>query len=61
MDRRAITSAVIFLVVAAIVLVVLQYILHVQGAILKVALGIIIGAIVAGVAYTVVLKPTASA
>jgi hypothetical protein len=61
MDRQVITSAVIFLVVAAIVVVVSKYVVHVQGAVLKVALGIIIGAIVAGVAYMVVLKPTASA
>jgi hypothetical protein len=57
---RTITAIVIFIVTYAIVLGVLQFIVHVAGAILKLGIGAVIALIAAGIAYAVVKGTTAS-
>jgi hypothetical protein len=51
MNRNMIITAVVFLVAGAITLGVLQFILHVQGAVLKLAIGVVIALIAGGIAF----------
>ncbi len=53
MNRNMIITAVVFLVSGAITLGVLQYILRVQGAVLKLAIGVVIALIAGGIAFFV--------
>ena len=57
MNRRTLIAAAVFAIIAVLVVVIMQYVLHIHGGALKVAVGIVIGAIVGGVAYMTVLKP----
>ncbi len=59
MDRRALTTAVVFVIVGAIALALMQFVLHVQGAVLKLVIGIVVGLIAAAIAYYFT-KPTAT-
>jgi riboflavin transporter FmnP len=56
-NRRLIIAAVAFVIVGAVVLALLQYVLKVQGAVLKLIIGIVIAAIAAAIAYMVVKNP----
>ena len=56
MNRRTIITVVVFLVVGAVVLGLLQYVLKVQGAVLKLAIGVIVAVIAAGIAYMITPK-----
>ena len=49
--NRQIMVAVAFVISAAIVLAILQYVIHMQGAILKLIIGVVVGLIVAGIVF----------
>ena len=49
-----------FVVSAAIALGILQFVVHLQGAVIKLAIGIVVGLIVAGIAFFVVKEPVKS-
>jgi membrane protein DedA with SNARE-associated domain len=53
MNRNMIITAVVFLVAGAVTLGVLQFILHVQGAVLKLAIGVVVALIAGGIAFWV--------
>lgn len=57
MMSKPVITVVAFVVSAAIVLALLQFVLRVQGGVLKLAIGIIVGLIVAGIAFVVVKTP----
>ena len=57
---KPIISLIVFVVSAAIVLGILQFIIHLQGPILKLALGGVVGLIAAGIAFFVVKEPVKS-
>ncbi len=50
---RTITAIVIFIITYAIVLGILQFIVHVSGAVLKLGIGAVIALIAAGIAFAV--------
>jgi hypothetical protein len=53
MNRNMIITVVVFLVAGAITLGLLQFVLHVQGAVLKLAIGIVVALIAGGIAFFV--------
>ncbi len=57
MNNRVIIAGVAFVIVGAVVLALLQYVLKVQGAVLKLIIGVVVAAIAAGIAYMVVKPP----
>ena len=57
MITKPIAAIIAFVVSAAIVLGLLQFIIHLQGAPIKLVIGIVVGLIVAGIAYMVYKEP----
>jgi hypothetical protein len=57
---KPIVAIITFVVSTAIVLGILQYIVHLQGSILKLVIGVVIGLIAAGIAFLVVKEPVKS-
>ena len=57
---RTITTIVVFVVSFIIVLGVLQFIVHVAGAVLKLGIGVVVAIIAAAVAYAIARGATAS-
>jgi membrane protein YdbS with pleckstrin-like domain len=60
MSRQTMITGAVFVIVGAIVLAVLQYVVHLQGAVLKLIIGVVIALIAAGIAFYVT-KPTGTA
>ncbi len=57
---KPILAIVAFVVSAAIVLGIVQFVVHLQGPILKLAIAAVVGLIVAGVVFFVVKEPVKS-
>jgi hypothetical protein len=55
--NKSLIAVIVFVVSTGIVLGLLQFVVHVQGAVLKLAVGIIVGLIAAGIAFLVVQVP----
>lgn len=53
MNRQMIITVVAFIVGLAVALGLLQYVIHMQGAIVKLVIGIVVGVIVGAVAFLV--------
>ncbi len=60
-NRRLMIAGAAFVIVGALVLALLQYVLKVEGAVLKLIIGIIAALIAAGIAFMLVKNPTPSA
>ncbi len=56
-NRRLIIAGAAFVIVGALVLALLQYVLKVEGAWLKLAIGIIAAVVAAGIAFMVAKNP----
>ncbi len=61
MNRQMMITGIVFVVAGAITLALLQYVLHVQGAVLKLIIGIVVALIAGAVAFFVTKPPTAAA
>ncbi len=57
MNRRTMITAIVFVVAGAITLALLQWVLHVQGAVLKIIIGIVVALIAGGIAFFVTKTP----
>ena len=57
MNRQMIITAVAFVVVGAIALALEQWVFHLQGAVLKLIIGIVVALIAGGVAFFVTKTP----
>jgi hypothetical protein len=54
---KPVIAAIAFVVAAAITLGVLQFIIHLNGALTKIVIGAVVGLIVGGIAFVVVKEP----
>ena len=57
---KPVIAVIGFVLGAAIALAALQFVIHLQGAVLKLIIGIVIGLIVAGIAFVVIKEPVQS-
>ncbi len=57
---KPVIAGIVFVVAAAIVLVILQFVVHLQGPITKIAVGVVVGLIAAAIAFFVVKEPAKS-
>ena len=58
--NKPLIAVIAFVVSAAIVLGIEQFLIHLSGAVLKLIIGVVIGLIVAAIAFVVVKEPAKS-
>ena len=54
---KPVAAVIVFVVSTLIVLGILQFVLHLQGAITKLVIGIVVGLVLGGIAFLVVKEP----